>query len=68
MRGTLSPDQYLRFNQENEAYFQAHPELAALIRVYLNDLLAEKPQNVWQFTESFFGDGSVLKERLDANL
>ena len=65
MRGTLSPDQYLRFNQENETYFQAHPELAVLIRVYLEDLLAEKPPNVWEFTESFFGAPDALKQRLD---
>mmetsp|Transcript_37662 Transcript_37662/g.121032 ORF Transcript_37662/g.121032 Transcript_37662/m.121032 type:complete len:105 (+) Transcript_37662:106-420(+) len=43
----------------NEHYFRAHPELRAAMKVFMAEVLAQKPNDVRAFTQTFFADPTL---------
>ena len=64
----LSEDQQLLLNElkikkrlENEKYIRQHPELVAILKGFVKQVLLEQPDNVEKFAGSYFTD-SQLRE------
>lgn len=43
----------------NELYFRAHPELRAAMKAFMAAILAQKPDDVRDFAQTFFADPTL---------
>ena len=49
----------LNLRMENEKYLREHPELAAMVRMFMQDVLNEHPENILEFAGSYFDNESM---------
>ncbi|KAM7363751.1 uncharacterized protein ACRADG_000538 isoform 1-T1 [Cochliomyia hominivorax] len=43
-----------QLSRGNWSYLSRHPELRAIIRVFLNELINKEPENIYEFSVAFF--------------
>ncbi len=55
----MTPKLELRI--ENEKYFRQHPELAAMVQLFIYKVLDDRPENILAYAGSFF-DRAELHE------
>ena len=65
-RKALSEEQQLLLNDvkiqkrmQNELYVRQHPELVAIVKGFMKQVLLEQPDNVERFAGSFFTDSQL---------
>ena len=44
----------IQINMENERYLQAHPELRAMVGIFVHEVLEHKPKDILRFAGDFF--------------
>mmetsp|Transcript_44384 Transcript_44384/g.117763 ORF Transcript_44384/g.117763 Transcript_44384/m.117763 type:complete len:83 (-) Transcript_44384:151-399(-) len=44
----------IQINMENERYLQAHPELRAMVGIFVHEVLEQKPEDILRFAGDFF--------------
>jgi hypothetical protein len=52
---------------DNEKYLREHPEIEALIGIYLIKLMEEKPSNILKFSGEFFNKTDLKQLYYDGN-